>query len=76
MNNINVMQFFISKKEISGRTVIQAARIEPNTQPGRIWITEAVNVSLRNAAQGQHRLFFSEEIGEVELPKAYGKIRI
>lgn len=67
---------FSSGGEIYGKTIIQAARIEPITQPGRIWVTEAVHVALRDVTEGENRLFCTEEIGEVELPKGSGRINI
>ncbi|MGR3375819.1 NUDIX domain-containing protein [Salipiger abyssi] len=67
---------FSSSGEIFGKTVIQAARIEPITEPGQIWVTEAIHVALRDSQIGESGLFATDAIGEVTLPKNYGVINI
>ena len=64
---------FTSNGLLSGRTIILAARIEPITLPGRIWMTETAAIMLRDAQSDKPSPFFAtDEIGEVVLPKAAG----
>jgi class 3 adenylate cyclase/8-oxo-dGTP pyrophosphatase MutT (NUDIX family) len=59
---------------LTGRSIILAARIEPITTPGRIWITEAAAVMLRDAERGDDRSHFAaDEIGPIALPKGAGE---
>jgi hypothetical protein len=56
-----------------GSSVTRAARIEPITQPGTVYASEAFAATL--AASGQ-REFTLEYIGQLPLAKAYGEARI
>ena len=70
-----------NRNTFCGSTVVTAARIEPVTPPGRIWMTEDAAVSLRShigkekAAQ-REEYFAVDQIGVIELPKKYGQINI
>ena len=58
---------------LTGRSVIRAARIEPVTKPGMIWVTEAVSVGIRDEERGRSTpLFAIDPIGQIELAKAAG----
>lgn len=58
---------------VTGRTIIRAARIEPVAKPGMIWITEAVEVALRDEQRGRQKaLFATDPVGNIELAKAAG----
>lgn len=58
---------------VTGRSVIRAARIEPVTKPGMIWVTEAVSVAIRDDQKGStQQLFATDRIGEVHLAKDAG----
>ncbi len=56
-----------------GREIVVAARIEPVVAPGQVWTTEQVEMACRSEKVGD--LAF-DSIGEVELPKGYGRRRI
>lgn len=59
---------------LTGRSIILAARIEPITTPGRIWITQAAAVILGDAERGSKlKHFAADEIGPIELPKGAGE---
>jgi 8-oxo-dGTP pyrophosphatase MutT (NUDIX family)/class 3 adenylate cyclase len=61
---------------LTGRSIILAARIEPITTPGRIWITEAAAVMLREAERATQPHFATDEIGPIALPKGAGEERL
>lgn len=62
---------------LSGRSIILAARIEPITMPGRIWITETAALMLRQAEKGAKAPHFAaDEIGVISLPKGAGEEKI
>ncbi|WP_426420327.1 NUDIX domain-containing protein [Bradyrhizobium genosp. A] len=63
-----------------GRTVVTAARVEPVTPPGRIWITETAAGLLRQHMEGSRQsetdYFALDPIGKITLPKRYGELTI
>lgn len=62
---------------VTGRTIIRAARIEPVAKPGMVWVTEAVEVSLRDDQKGRANVRFATDlVGDVELAKGAGTERI
>lgn len=62
---------------LTGRSIILAARIEPITTPGKIWITEAAAVMLREAERARSPMHFAtDEIGIIALPKGAGEERL
>jgi class 3 adenylate cyclase/ADP-ribose pyrophosphatase YjhB (NUDIX family) len=62
---------------VTGRTIIRAARIEPVAKPGMIWVTEAVEVALRDDQKGRaNPRFATDLVGDVELAKGAGTERI
>jgi hypothetical protein len=56
-----------------GSSVMKAARIEPVTPPGMVYVSEAFAATL--AATGQ-RDYTLEYVGSLQLPKNYGESRI
>jgi hypothetical protein len=56
-----------------GSSVMKAARIEPITPPGMVYVSEAFAATL--AATGQ-RDYTLEYVGSLQLPKNYGEARI
>lgn len=60
---------------VLGNSINQAARIEPVTEVGNVWVTEPVVASLMDPAAGEHK-FACDEVGEVNLPKAAGKLKV
>lgn len=62
---------------VTGKTIIRAARIEPVAKPGMIWITEAVEVALRDEQKDRRQaLFAADHVGDIELAKSAGSERI
>ncbi|WDI31814.1 adenylate/guanylate cyclase domain-containing protein [Hyphococcus flavus] len=81
--SIHVGQYFSGEDKfteggvIAGHTIITAARIEPITKPGRVWMTDTAMINLRDAQRGQGiESFAYDEIGEMELPKQAGRQKL
>jgi class 3 adenylate cyclase len=56
-----------------GRALSRAARIEPITPPGAVYVTEAFAAILLLESRGE---FTCTYVGEVTLAKGYGKFRM
>ncbi|WP_327212384.1 adenylate/guanylate cyclase domain-containing protein (plasmid) [Rhizobium beringeri] len=72
---------FTKRPTFCGRTIVTAARIEPVTPPGRIWITQQAALLLTShidaeKASKRPDFFAIDEIGKVSLAKKYGSIEI
>jgi class 3 adenylate cyclase len=63
----------IGRNNYFGSSVTRAARIEPVTQPGEVYASEAFAATL--AADGQHE-YALEYVGRLALAKAHGESRI
>jgi class 3 adenylate cyclase len=57
----------------AGTHISRAARIEPVTPPGQVYVSEAFAALL--ALDDAHREFFCEYLGSVPLAKDYGRLR-
>lgn len=68
---------FSRRGVIVGRSVVTAARIEPITTPGMIWVSEAVAIDVKENQRGEpNRMFEVDEIGEIPLAKRFGQARL
>lgn len=68
---------FTGRVAFCGRSVVTAARIEPVTPPGRIWMTQTATMMLTQHIEAEGSDYFAiDPIGEVVLPKKYGKLLI
>lgn len=63
----------MGREHFFGSSVTRAARIEPVTQPGTVYASEAFAATLAASAP---REFTLEYIGRLPLAKAYGESRI
>jgi class 3 adenylate cyclase/8-oxo-dGTP pyrophosphatase MutT (NUDIX family) len=72
---------FTQRPAFCGRTIVTAARLEPVTPPGWIWMTEDAATALKRHIQSERQankaeFFAVADLGDVKLPKNYGSIRI
>lgn len=69
---------FTNRTVFCGRTVVTAARIEPITPPGCIWMTQEATLMLRNYMNSNpgDSYFAIDDIGPIILAKRYGEINI
>ncbi|WKA29761.1 NUDIX domain-containing protein [Bradyrhizobium roseum] len=68
---------FTGRPTFCGRTVVTAARIEPVTPPGKIWMTVQAANMLKQHMNGEDNPYFAiDSVGEIKLPKKYGSIEI
>ena len=68
---------FTGRGTFCGRSVVMAARIEPVTPPGKIWMTAPAVAMLNGVLNGDDGdLFAIDHVGDITLPKKYGKMDI
>ncbi|ABD08820.1 putative adenylate/guanylate cyclase [Rhodopseudomonas palustris HaA2] len=68
---------FTERPTFCGRSVVTAARIEPVTPPGKIWMTAQAASMLKQHMSGDDAPYFAiDHVGEIQLPKKYGVIEI
>ena len=68
---------FTGRTTFCGKTVVTAARIEPVTPPGVVWITDAAATMLSQHMESNEDDYFAvDRIGKIELPKGYGSLSI
>lgn len=58
---------------VFGKSIILASRLEPVTEPGRIWVTNAFKNAIDDACRGSHCFAVCDEIGKLVLSKGYGE---
>lgn len=62
------------RKDVIGRNIDLAARIEPKTPPGRIWVTSRVSDALKD--DDDLKSLICQDLGERELAKGWGVHRL
>jgi class 3 adenylate cyclase/8-oxo-dGTP pyrophosphatase MutT (NUDIX family) len=69
---------FTQRTAFCGKTVVTAARIEPVTPPGMVWMTGAAAIMLKQHMGGpaDDAFFGMDDVGSITLPKGYGTVEI
>ncbi|MEW5922776.1 MAG: hypothetical protein AB1746_02180 [Candidatus Zixiibacteriota bacterium] len=69
---------FQNRKGFFGNEIVRAARLEPITPPGKVWVTEEIKSRLisRWNNDGRDKVFKFLNRGIVKLAKAFGTARI
>ncbi len=61
---------------IVGKSVVLAARIEPVTKAGQVWVTEQTMLAIREVEAADKARFGLDEIGLVAMPKGHGDMKV